>query len=173
MDTMDMKKTMIKVGIMISLVNGIVLGALFSSIGMAKSPSGIIPMGVVTSVLLSSVISVIVGFIIPMKTVTEKVNAKLGIEPGQKKALAVLAEGLVGDIIFTPILCSFFVFKNYFQGKLPPQVPIVPYWLKELGLDLLIALPITMIIVPLVRNLALKMFGVPAGKPPQDSADTQ
>ncbi|MCR5121316.1 MAG: hypothetical protein K6B74_02725 [Ruminococcus sp.] len=165
---MDMKKTMMKVGIMISLANGIVLGALFSSIGMAKSPAGIIPMGVLTSVLLSAVISVIVGLIIPMKIVTEKVNAKLGIDPARQKALACFVEGLVGDFIFTPILCTFFVFKNYFQHNLPPQVPIVPYWLKELGLDLLIALPITMIIVPLVRKQAFKILGVPAGRPPQE-----
>ena len=168
---MDIKKTMMKVSILISLCNGLVLGTVFSSIGMAGSPQGIIPMGVVTSALLSAVISIIVGLIIPMKVVTEKVNMKLGINPARQKALAWFVEGLVGDLIFTPILCTFFVVKNIIDGHIPPQAPKFMVWLKELGLDLLVALPVTMIIVPLVRKLAFRIFGVSGGKPETEEAE--
>ena len=157
---MDMRKQMMKVGMIISLGNGLVLGSLFSAIGMANSPSGIIPMGVVTSALLSAVISIIIGLIVPMGLVSQKVTTKLGINPARQKFLGVLVEGIVGDLIFTPILCTFFVVKNFMQGLIPPQVPKFPFWLKELGLDLLVALPVTMIIVPLLRKLAFKMFHI-------------
>lgn len=157
---MDMKKTMMKVGILISLCNGLVLGTVFSIIGMSKSPQGIIPMGVVTSALLSAVISIIIGLIIPMKIVSDKVHAKLGINPARQKALAWFVEGIVGDLIFTPILCTVFVIMNIVQGHIDPHAPKFMVWLKELGLDLLVALPITLIIVPLVRKLAFKIFGV-------------
>lgn len=165
---MKMKKTMMKVGILISLCNGLVLGSVFSSIGMIRSPQGrIMPMGVVTSALLSAVISIIVGLMIPMKSVTDKVHMKLGIDPARQKAPAWFVEGVVGDLIFTPILCTFFIIMNRVQGRIDPHAPIFMVWLKELGLDLLVALPITMVIVPLVRKLAFKIFGAggaPEGK---------
>ena len=163
---MEIKKTMMKAGILISLANGLVLGAVFSAIGMSRSPDGIEPAGVVTSALISAAISAVIGLIIPMKNVTEKVRSKLGIDPRRQRYAAWLIEGITGDLIFTPILCTFFVFMNYFRHKLPPQVPVVPFWLKELGIDLLIALPITMITVPLVRKLTFRLLGIPGSAPP-------
>lgn len=167
---MDMKKTMMKVGALISLCNGIVLGTLFSIIGMSKSPQGIMPMGVVTSALLSAVLSVVIGLLIPMKNLSEKAEMKLGIDPARQKALAWLVEGVIGDLIFTPILCTFFIIMNRVQGRIDPHAPIVMVWLKELGLDLLIALPVNLLIVPLVRKPAFRLFGV-SGSPKDEGEE--
>ncbi|MBP5493078.1 MAG: hypothetical protein J6Y08_09555 [Clostridiales bacterium] len=161
---MEMKKIMRKVSCLISFGNGLVLGAVFSAIAMARSPQGIIPMGVITSAILSALLSVIIGLLIPMKNVTDKAYMKCGVNPAKDRIRAALIEGLVGDFIFTPLLCTFFVVKNIIEGRIPEEVPKVIYWLRELGIDLLIALPITMIMVPLLRKLAFKIFKVGVDK---------
>ncbi len=160
-----MKDPMIKVGAVISLGNGLILGALFSSLGMLKN-GGIVPVGLIISILISMVISLIVGFLIPPKKVFDTVISLIHADPHKQRYLCAVIEGLVGDIIFTPILCTFFIIKN-----VGIQSPVfLRAWLSGLGTDFLIALPITMLSVPLLRKLAFRIFRIgPPGRPPQDN----
>jgi hypothetical protein len=144
-----------KVGLTISACVGFLLGAIFTTINMVKM-GNVIPIGILISALSSMIISAIVGFIVPMRDIADGLAEKLKINPSQQRFLYNLVQGIVGDLIFTPILCTFFVIKNV--GIHNPMI------LQILGMNLLIdflvALPLTMIFVPLFKKLASALFHV-------------
>lgn len=144
-----------KVGIVISVQMGFVLGAIFTAISMVKT-GNVIPIGIIISALISAVISGVWGGIISMKDLSEGAARKLQINPAKQKFLYNLVEALIGDICFTPILCTFFVAKNV--GVHNPM--FVKIWLTTLAIDFLICIPVNLIFCPFFKKIAGKIFKV-------------
>lgn len=148
-----------KIGIVISAQMGLVLGMVFTTISMARQGT-IVPIGIVISGLMSMVISAIWGGIISMKDLNDKIVRKFRLNPAKQKFLCSLLEALVGDICFTPLLCTFFIIKNV--GVHNPM--FMKIWLSTLLIDFLICIPLNLIFCPLFRRIAFKIFKVPVAK---------
>lgn len=148
-----------KIGIVISLQMGFVMGTTFTLLSMIKQGGvhAIVPMGVIVSALLSMIISGVWGGIISMKDISEYISRKINLNPVKQKFAYNLLEAVVGDLCFTPLLCTFFVIKNV--GIHNPM--FMKIWLSTLALDLLITIPLNLIFVPIFKKVASKIFGVP------------
>ena len=149
-----------KIGIIISIQMGFIMGAVFTAISMAKQGGihAIVPVGVIISALISMVISGVWGGIISMKDLSEGAARLLRINPAKQKIAYNLVEAIVGDIVFTPLLCTFFVVKNI--GIHNPM--FVKIWLSSLVLDFLICIPLNLIFCPIFKKIATKIFHTPA-----------
>ncbi len=145
-----------KMGIVISLQMGLVMGAVFTLISMIQSGK-IIPIGIIISALISAVISAIWGGIISMKDLTEKAAKLCRINPAKQKFLYNLLEAVIGAIMFVPILCTFFIVKNV--GVDNPM--FVKIWLSSLLLDFVVCIPLNFIFCPIFKKVACKIFKIP------------
>ena len=144
-----------KIGIVISVQMGFVMGAVFTTISMIKT-GNIVPIGIIISALISMVISGVWGGIISMKDLTEGAARKLQINPARQKLKYNFIEALIGDLFFTPILCTFFVIKNV--GVHNPI--FVRALFSTMLIDILICIPLNMIFCPLFKKVASKIFKV-------------
>lgn len=147
-----------KIGIVISIQMGLVMGATFTTLSMIKGGGvhAIQPIGILISALISMVISAVWGGIISMKDLSEGAARLLRLNPARQKIAYNLVEAVVGDICFTPLLCTFFVIKNV--GIHNPM--FVKIWLSSLALDFLICIPLNLIFCPIFKKIAGKIFGV-------------
>ena len=146
-----------KVGLTISACVGFLLGTIFTTINMIKTGE-VVPIGILISALSSMIISGVAGLVIPMRTIADTLAQKFHINPAKQRFLYDLVQGVVGDMIFTPILCTFFIIKNV--GIHNPM--FFRIWGSNLIVDFLIALPLTMIFVPLFKKFAAAIFHISA-----------
>ena len=144
-----------KIGIVISLQMGLVMGMTFTAISMAKQ-GGIVPIGVIISGIISMIISGVWGGIISMKDLSEGAARLLRLNPARQKIAYNLVEAIVVDLAFTPILCTFFVIKNV--GIHNPM--FMKIWLSTLALDILICIPLNLVFCPIFKKIAGKIFKV-------------
>lgn len=144
-----------KIGIVVSLQMGLVMGAVFTLLSMIKTGQ-IVPIGIIISALISAVISAVWGGIISMKGLSEGAARLLHINPAKQKFLYNVIESVIGAVMFTPILCTFFVIKNV--GLDNPM--FVKIWLSTLALDMLICLPLNFIFCPLFKKVAGRVFNI-------------
>lgn len=144
-----------KISIVISLFMGAVMGAVFTLMSMLKT-GNVIPIGIVVSALISMALSIIIGFIIPMKEVSEGLARLFRINPARQKFIYNLLEAVVGDLIFTPFLCTFFIIKNVGIHNPVFGKALV----SSLIIDFILGIPICFIFCPLFKKLAAKIFHV-------------
>ena len=144
-----------KTGIVISMQMGFVMGTVFTLISMIKT-GNIVPIGIIVSALISMIISGVWGGIISMKDLSEGVARKLQINPARQKLKYTFIEAIIGDICFTPILCTFFVIKNV--GVHNPI--FAKALISTLLIDFIICLPLNMVFCPLFKKVASKVFKV-------------
>lgn len=144
-----------KIGIVISVQMGFVMGAIFTLISMAKN-GNIIPIGIIISALISAVISGVWGGIISMKDLSEGAARRLSINPAKQKVKYNMIEALIGDICFTPILCAFFIIKNV--GIHNPM--FVKILLINFAIDFVVCFFLNLIFCPIFKKVASRIFKI-------------
>ena len=160
-----MENKMKKVGLTMSMLMGITLSFCLSLtgniMGSRQSGSFNVP-GWLISFVLSTVISIILGFIIPMKKISDSVQSKNG---GIGSVRGRLVDSLVSDLIYTPLLTLIMVFLAY-RGAVAhgAQMPFLPMFLSSLLVSLIVAYIIIFLVSPLFIRLALKINGI-QGRP--------
>jgi hypothetical protein len=148
-----------KIGIVISLQMGLVTGMTFTALSMFKQGGihALVPIGILISGIVSMIISGVWGGIISMKDLSEGAAIRLfHLNPAKNKIAYNVVEAIVGDLAFTPILCTFFVIKNV--GIHNPM--FMKIWLSTLLLDFLICIPLNLVFCPIFKKIAGKIFGV-------------
>lgn len=93
-----------------------------------------------------------------MKDLTDNFARKFRINPITEKVKYNLLQALIGDVCFTPLLCTFFIIKNV--GVQNPM--FVQIWLSTLLMDFLICFPLNLIFCPIFKNVAFKVFKISA-----------
>lgn len=172
---MDMKKTMMKKGLLMSLFIGTIMGAVFTVVAQLKNMQQIIIPGLVTGILISAVLSVIIGLIIPVKPVTDKICGRFGLTP-EKRLPFLLMNTLICDIIFTPLNCCVNMLVGMTMGltDVPAEVNgffekmlycikqpfFAPALISTLIIDLLIGFVLCLFITPLINTLTDKICGI-------------
>lgn len=165
-----MEQKMKKVGMMMSVLMGVTLSFCLSLIGNLTS-GHFTPIGFIISFVASTIISLIIGFIVPMRKISQGItkNMKPGI--GSK-----CVDALVSDLIYTPIITLAMVFLAWKQATSHgSDMPFVPVFVKSLIISLAAGFVIILIVSPICMKMAFKSAGIPtdgsgrpAGGPPVD-----
>ena len=160
---MDPKK-MKKVGLEMNILMGVTLSFCLSLIGTLSSGHFTVP-GFLISFAISTVLSLIIGFIVPMKSVNDKLERKHGLVPGAMKTK--LIESLISDCIYTPIMTLSMTLFAFMQMKKQaahnPHMELPPYpimFLRSLLISMVAGYVIIFIVTPIFMKLVLKKNGM-------------
>ena len=150
-----------KAGIFVNLCMGVTMSFFLSLIGTAVSGHFTIP-GWLISFLISTVVSLIIGFIVPMKKVTEGASRALKLQP--RSLVARCVESLISDIIYTPLmtfLMVFFAYKNAIAHGAPAEsLNLGRMFLGSFGICMAAGFLLIFIFMPLYVKLAMKKAGI-------------
>ena len=153
-----MKKMNIQMGLLMAAT----LSFFLSLTGLLTAGKFTVPAFII-SFLESFVISLIIGFFIPMKKLGDAAVNKAGIQPHSLKAR--LLETLLSDLIYTPFMTFVMVFmahKQASKGGHPP--PFIAMYGKSLIISLVVAYVIIFIVQPVFLKFVMKKNGI--GGPP-------
>ena len=151
---MNMKK----IGREMSLLMGVTLSFFLSLTGLLAAGKFNV-VGWIISFLISTVISLIIGFLVPMKKVTDGVNNKLGLKPGKLGTRCM--ESLLSDLIYTPIITLAMVFMAYKKATAHgAKIPFIGMFGKSLVISLVVGFILIFIFMPLYMKLVFKKNGI-------------
>lgn len=153
-----------------SILMGITLSVCLSLIGNLTGDEGFKPMMFLVSLGASTVISLIIGFAVPMRRVESGVNSALKLN--ERSLPAKLVSAFISDLIYTPVitlamiaLVRKMVMKA--SGGHAQLPPFAVMYLKSLIISFIAAYFIILIVTPIYLKLSMKLHGVnpPAGVP--------
>ena len=117
-------KVMKKIGRTISICMGITLSFFLSLSGNLLS-GHFTPAGWAISFVISTLISLIIGFCVPMKPLLDKATARM--KPGSLAAKCL--ESLISDLIYTPVITLAMVAMAHHSIALHAPAPALPPFL--------------------------------------------
>ncbi len=154
-------KLMRRVGREISVLMGITLSFFLSLTGVLLSGHFTL-LGWLISFAISTVISLLIGFIVPMKPLLDKVTGNMRRGAFSTRCL----ESLISDLIYTPIITLAmvaFAYKNIASHAPADQVPpFLPMFLISLAEEMVIGFILIFIFMPLYMRLVMKRHGIQA-----------
>lgn len=140
---------------MISVCMGITLSFFLSLSGVLLS-GHFTPAAWLISFVISALISLVIGFCVPMKPLLDKITGKM-------KPLAISTkclEALVSDLIYTPVITLAMVAFAWMGIKrnAPPAAlpPFLPMFLHSLAAEMVIGFVLILIFMPLFMALVLR-----------------
>jgi len=126
---------------------GLSISLAMSIVGPALSGHPSFPAFIV-SFLCSSVISIIIAIIVPIKKITDSACEKIHLNP--EGVGGRFFSALVSDLIFTPIMTFLMVFMNYKRAKMfDPGLSFVSMFLGNVFISFTIAYLIILVFLPL------------------------
>ena len=147
-----------KIGRQISIRMGIVLSFFLSLVGNLASGHFALP-GWLISFVISTMVSLIIGFLVPMKNVTEGASRKLGLQPGRIGTRCV--ESLVSDLIYTPIITLLMVAFAYFMAvRQGARLHFLPMFLSSLGLCMIVGFVLIFLLQPIIMRRVFRSNGI-------------
>lgn len=157
-----------KIGRLMNIAMGIALSFCLSLTGMLTSPAKFEGVEFFLNFLISTVISIIIGFLVPLRPITEKVCGN--IPRGSFKRRCV--EALIPDIIFSPVMTLAMVALAYYNNhKMGGQMPFLPAFIKSLIISLIVGYILSFILMPLFLKRLLQEQGI--GMPPQGTPENR
>lgn len=172
---MNMKK----IGITMSLLMGVTLSFFLSLVGNLTGGGGFKLPAFLISFAASTVISLIIGFVIPMAKVERGAVKAMGLN--ESSVPAKLVSALISDLIYTPVITlAMIALARKMAMKMShghaPLPPFMVMFLKSLIISLIVAYIIILVVTPIFKKIAFKAAGVdpaasggaPAGGPPAD-----
>ena len=160
MDTDKMKR----IGRQMGIRMGLLMSFSLALIGTATSGHFTIP-GFLVSFVISSVVSIIIGFVVPVGKISGDLCRKKGLRPGTVKAR--LLESFISDIIYTPVMTLIMVGFAYMMimknsgGN--AQVPFLPMFLESFVICMIAGYILIYIFMPLFLKQIMKKEGISEG----------
>lgn len=137
-----------------SLLMGLSMSCILTLVGMLSAGQFTIP-GFLKSFLISFVISMCVGLIIPMKKVSDWVLKKCEARPGTLKARVL--EALVSDVLYSPLMTLVMVYLAYRQATSHgARITFGPMLLKSELISFVAAFILSFILMPVFMSLVIK-----------------
>lgn len=168
-----------KKGLLMSLFMGATMGLVFSGTAQLMQMHRLIPLGLLAGVIISFVISGLLGLIVPMKYLNDKINFGLFGLNSENRVRLAFTNAIAGTIIFTiPNCFANMVFGQaqgmMMGGALPPTVTNIfqamgfvltrltfpQQLLSTLLLDLAIGYFLNVIFGTVVDKITNKMLGI-------------
>ncbi len=144
-----------------SIKMGISMSLCLSLIGTLTSGHFTIP-GFLLSFVASSVLSLVIGFIVPMSKLSSTCLNALNLELGTIPAR--LVQTLISDIIYTPLMTLAMVGLAYYMAKKQSggmmQVPFLSMFIPSLIICFIAGFVIIFIIEPIFLKQTLKKYGI-------------
>lgn len=148
-----------KIGRQMSIYMGVTLSFFLSLVGTLTSGHFTVP-GWLSSFVVSTVISLLIGLVVPMKKVTDSVNAKCGMQPGKLSTRCL--ESLISDLIYTPIITFVMVFLAYkIATSHGAKMPFLPMFLSSLVICMVVGYILIFVFTPFYMKLVMKKNGIP------------
>ncbi len=151
----------IRMGILMSIclsVLNLVVSGHFTFVGLALN------------ILISSLVSIGISFVVPVGKVSREVCEKRNLPPGTMKAR--LLESLISDLVYTPVMTLILVFFAYgmvmLQSGGRAQIPFLPMFLKSLIISLAAGYVLIFIFQPLFFRGLFKKHGIGQGAEQDD-----
>lgn len=177
-----MKKIIFVKCLLMSAGMGLLMGMCFTIINQLKQNGTVQPVGVVIGMLISLVVSMLVGCVFNMKKICDRILGgwfHLNTFETNKKILFYLFEAVIGSVIFTPFNMFFnqmygmymgikmstgfppFV-KNFFDGIqfLFTQAHFLDAYLGGLLPSILIGIPISLVGTLMFGKITDKICGI-------------
>lgn len=150
-----MEQNMRKIGMCMNLLMGVSMSLVLSFVGTMTSGHFAIPMWLM-SFGISFVISLVIGFAVPIKKLGDMACTKCKVNPESFKGN--LVSSLVSDLIYTPIITIIMVVtmltnaaKHAPAGSVPPVGRVLPG-------SLIISLVVGYVVIAILQPLFLKML---------------
>ena len=157
MEDQHMEEQMRKIGKQMAVRMGILMSFCLALVGTLTSGHFTIP-GFIISFVLSSIISLVIGFIVPIGKITGGLCAKWGLERGKLGTRVV--ESLISDVIYTPIITLAMVAFAYNmamrQSGGMAEISFVPMFLKSLFICFVVAFFLIFIFQPIFFKMIMK-----------------
>ena len=135
-----------------SLMMGAAMSFGLSLTGNLSSGSFTLP-GFLKSFLVSLVISLILGFLVPMGPLTQFLDRKLGLRPGQLSTRCFNA--LVSDLIYTPIMTTIMTLLAHRQATAHgANIPFWPMLGRSLAISLVVGFVLAFVLTPVFARIA-------------------
>lgn len=133
-----------KIGILMAVFMGIIMSFSLSLVGTLLSGHFEIPAWLI-SFGISLVISLAIGFIVPMKKIGDAVCAKCKVAPNSMEGNKI--SGLISDLIYTPLITVVMVVVMVTNARkhIPAEVLELGQG-PSVGKELLISLPVCFIV---------------------------
>lgn len=151
------KKVMQKIGMAMTFLMGFVMSFVLSLTGTLVSGHFAIPAWL-CSFGISFVLSLIIGFIIPMGRLNAMITGKL--KQNHKMFLANLIDSFVSNVLYTPLMTAAMVFiaRNGIPQEYRP--PFSAMYLPSLVATFIVGWIVLFIIQPLFLKKLMAKFGV-------------
>ena len=151
-----MYKEMREIAIKMNILMGISMSLILSLVGTLMSGHFSFPAWR-SSFMISFVIAMFIGFVVPIKKTSDIVCEKCKVDPESKKSN--LLRALISDLVYTPIITILMEIimlnnaaKNAPAGAVPPLAKVLP---GSLAICFIIGFVVIAIIQPLFLNMLL------------------
>ncbi|WP_051198039.1 hypothetical protein [Butyrivibrio sp. MB2005] len=152
-----MEEQMKKIGRQMGIIMGILMSFSLSLVETLASGKFTIPSFLIAFVL-SAVISVLIGFAVPVGKITADVCRKFKLERGKISTRVV--ESLISDIIYTPIITlvmtAFFYKMVMIQSGGMAQLSFIPMFIKGAIIGVVVAFFLIFIFQPMILGYLMK-----------------
>ena len=155
-----------KIGRGMGILMAVTLSFFLSFVGTFTSGNFTLP-GFIVSFIASTVVSLLIGLIVPIKPLSDGICDKLHLQP--KTFGRRCMDALISDVIYTPVMTLLMVGLAYFMSAkhgAPIPVPFGLMFLKSLGISMIVGFILAYIFTPLYLGMLIKKYGVPV--PPAD-----
>ena len=153
-----------KIGRLMNIAMGIALSFCLSLTGTLSS-GHFESIEFLFSFLISTVISIVIGFFVPIHPITEKACGSL--PRGSFKRRCV--EAMIPDLIYTPVMSVAMVSLAYWNNhRMGGQMPFIPPLIKGLILSLIVGYLLSFFLMPLFLKRLMMEQGIqmpPHGQP--------
>ncbi len=117
----------------------------------------------------STILSIFIGFIVPVGKISMNVDRKLGLQPNGLKARFL--NSFISDLIYTPIMTLGMVVFAYMMAKKnsggKADLSFLPMFLKSLAICFAVGYVLIFIFQPMFMNMLFKKYNIPRGMGPQ------
>ena len=161
-----MNEKMRKVAIGMSVRMALVMSFFMSLVGTLTSGHFTL-VSFFVSFLLSAMIALAMGFVIPVGKISENFTRKRGMQPGRLSTRCV--EALIFDLIYTPVITlamvGFFFFVAMQQSGGNAQLHFLPMYFHAFIILFAVGFILIFLIQPLFFKSLLKKYDVHLGPP--------
>lgn len=152
------RKAMKKIGLQMSVLMGVSLSFCLSLSGNALS-GHFTMQGFAISFAASTALSLLIGFAVPVKPLSDKICDALSLRP--RTLPRSVAESLVSDCVYTPLITLLMVFLAWKSASAHgAHIPFAPMFLHSLATSMIIGFVLILILMPVFLRLVFRMNGI-------------
>ncbi len=143
-----------KVGKQMNIYMGVTLSLCLSLAGTLTSGHFTVS-GLIIGFVVGTVISIALGYLIPIKKITDTVCEKMEVEENTGAGRCISA--LVSDVLFTPIITLVMVILAYVNTvSHGGSMPFVPAFIKSFVVCFAVGYAVIFLVTPLFLRLAIR-----------------